>query len=161
MNAAAWKYLAVLGLGLVVSGCGGGGPRLYKAGGTVTRNQVPVEGAHVTFAYSDGNFASGYTDAAGKFQLNYVNRSGAAPGKCTVTVSKRGATTSTPPPAILDATPKSAEEQKAKLLAQEKQMAEATRQAEQKSPDDFTKTGMVYEITTDEIKNNFKIDIKD
>jgi hypothetical protein len=157
-----WKCLAVSALVLVVAGCGGG-PRLYKAGGTVTRNKKPVEGAHVTFAYDNGNFASGYTDAAGKFQLTYQNRpGGAVPGKCTVTVSKKGGGgPSTPAPAILDAPPKSAAEQKAKMDAVMKTMEESKKRAEEKSPDDFMKTGLTFEITTDESKNNFEIDITD
>ena len=162
MNTFLWKCLAVSALALVTAGCGGGGPRLYKAGGSVTRNKKPVEGAQVTFAYDDGNFASGFTDKAGKFQLTYQNRpGGAVPGKCTVTVSKQGGGTTMTPPAILDAPPKSAEERMAKLEAQKKMMEAATRQAEAKSPDDFVKTGLLFEITTDESKNNFEIDVKD
>ena len=162
MNSFLWKCLAVSALVFVVAGCGGGGPRLYKAGGTVMRNKKAVEGAQVTFAYDDGNFASGSTDAAGKFQLTYQNRpGGAVPGKCTVTVSKQGGGTSITPPAILDAPPKSAEDMKKKMEAQQKVMEAATRQAQAKSPDDFVKTGLIYEITTDESKNNFEIDIKD
>jgi hypothetical protein len=162
MNSLRWKCLVVLALGLVASGCSGGGPRLYKAGGTVTRNKVPVEGAQVTFAYEDGNFASGFTDKAGKFQLTYQNRpGGAVPGKCTVTVSKKGGGTSITTPAVLDAPPKSAEDMKAKMAAQQKVMEAATKQAEAKSPDDFMKTGLIYEVTTDESKNNFEIDVKD
>src|SRR5690242_10205745 len=116
MNTFRWKCLAVLTLALLASGCGGGGPRLYKAGGTVTRKKVPVEGAQVTFAYDDGNFASGHMDKAGKFQLTYQNRpGGAVPGKCKVTVSKRGGGTSIAAPAILDTPPKSAEDMKKKM----------------------------------------------
>ena len=156
-----WKCLAVSALVLVVAGCGGG-PRLYKAGGTVTRNKKPVEGAYVTFAYDNGNFANGTTDAAGKFQLTYQNRpGGAVPGKCTVSVSKKGTSSTEPAPAVLNAPPKSAEEQKAKMMAREKLMADATKRAAETSPDDFTKTGLIFEITTDESKNNFEIDVKD
>jgi hypothetical protein len=160
MNTFLWKCLAVSALALLAAGCGGG-PRLYKAGGTVTRNKNPVEGAQVTFAYDDGNFASGYTDKAGKFQLTYHNRpGGAVPGKCKVTVSKQGGgAASTPPPAILDAAPKSAEDMKKKREAQEDMMRKATDQAQAKSPDDFMKTGLIFEITTDESKNNFEIDV--
>jgi hypothetical protein len=158
-----WTCLAVSAMVVVAAGCSSSGPRLYKAGGTVTRNKKPVEGAHVTFAYDNGNFATGHTDAAGKFQLTYQNRpGGAVPGKCTVTVSKKGAGgPATPAPAILDAPPKSAEGMKAKMAAQQKAMEEATKRAEAKSPDDFMKTGFTFEITTDESKNNFEIEIKD
>jgi hypothetical protein len=162
MNTFRWKCLVVLALTFATAGCGGGGPRLYKAGGTVTRNTKPIEGAQVTFAYDDGNFASGYTDKAGKFQLTYQNRpGGAVPGKCKVTVSKKGGGTSITTPAILDTPPKSAEDMKKKKEAQEEVMRKATEQAQAKSPDDFVKTGFVFEITTDESKNNFEIDVKD
>ena len=166
MNISPWKFLAVSALVLVASGCSGSGPQLYKAVGTVTNNKVPVEGAQVTFAYDNGNFANGYTDADGKFELTYMNRpGGAVPGKCTVTVSKKGAATSTPPPAILDATPKSKEEQQAKQAAQQKVFAEfEKKQAEAEAAggsENFTKTGWVLEVTTDENANNFLIDLKD
>jgi len=157
-----WKCLAVLALVLVAAGCSGGGPRLYKAGGTVKRNNKPVEGAQVTFAYDNGNFANGHTDAEGKFQLTYQNLpGGTVPGKCTVTVSKMGRSATEPTPEVLKAPPKSAEEQKAKMLARQKLMADATKRAAETSPDDFTKTGFTFEITTDETKNNFNIEIKD
>jgi hypothetical protein len=165
MNIFSWTCLTVSAL--VLSGCGPGGPRLYKAGGTVTRKSVPVQGAQVTFAYDDGNFANGFTDASGKFQLNYMNRTGgAALGKCKVSVTKKAALTSAAPP-ILNATPKSAAEQKAKMAAMQQQMEEfARRQAERdavggSASGDFTKTGLNYEITTDESKNDFVIDVPD
>ena len=166
MNISPWKCVAVSALALVASGCGGGGPQLYKAGGTVTNNKAPVEGVQVTFAYDDGNFASGYTDSAGKFQLTYMNRPGANPGKCKVSITKRGGPTGNTAPAILNAPPKSAEEQKAKLAAQQKQMEQfAKKQAEQDAAGEgsgnFTKSGLVLEITTDENANNFVIDLKD
>jgi hypothetical protein len=167
MNTFAWKCVAVSALALVATGCGPGGPRLYKAGGTVTRKSVPVQGAQVTFAYDDGNFANGVTDAAGKFELAYMNRpGGAAPGKCKVSVTKKAAVTTGAPPPVLDATPKSEAEQKSKMAAMQQQMEEfARKQAERDAgggaSGDFTKTGLVYEITTDESKNNFVIDIPD
>ena len=158
-------FVATSALALVASGCTGGGPKLYKAEGTVTDNKVPVAGAQVTFAYDDGNFANGYTDAAGKFVLTYMNRpGGAAPGKCKVSITKRGGGTATAP-AILDATPKSAAEQKAKQEAQKQQMEEfGKKQAEldaEGGNTDLTKGRLTLEIKANEDENNFLIDLQD
>ena len=163
MNIFLWKCLAVAALALVALGCGGGGPQLYKAGGTVTNDKVPVEGAQVTFAYDNGNFANGFTDAAGKFELSYMNRlGGAVPGKCQVTISKKagasGATTTTD----FRKAPKSAEEQQA-MQAEQREMMEkqAAQDAAGGDSKDIMKTGLVLEVKTNESENNFVIDLKD
>ncbi|MGI8978759.1 MAG: carboxypeptidase-like regulatory domain-containing protein [Pirellulaceae bacterium] len=167
MNIFSWKCLAVAVLALVASGCGGGGPKLYKAGGTLTNNNVPVEGAQVTFAYEDGNFANGFTDAAGKFQLSYMNRpGGVVPGKCKVSVSKRAGAAGATATTDFSKTPKSAEEQQAMQAEQQKMMeAFANKQAELDvaggGSADISKSGLELEVTTDESKNNFVIDLKD
>ena len=167
MNIFPWKCLAVAALALVASGCGGGGPQLYKAGGTVTNDKVPVEGAQVTFAYDDGNFANGFTDAAGKFELSYMNRpGGVVPGICKVSVSKKagasGATTTTD----FRGAPKSPEDQKARQGEQQRMMeAFAKKQSELDAAGggsaDIAKSGLVLEIKANEIDNNFAIDLKD
>jgi hypothetical protein len=162
MNTFPWNCLAVAALALVASGCGGGGPRLYKAGGTVTDNNVPVEGAQVTFAYDDGNIANGFTDAAGKFQLNYMNHSGvAAPGKCKVSVSKRGGATGPTTTIDFKTSPKSEAEYKAREQERKKMMERQVVRDATGGSGDFTKSGLVLEITTDESKNNFAINLQD
>jgi hypothetical protein len=174
MNSLSWKCLAVLALALMVVGCGEPGPRLYKAGGTVNYKNAPVEGAAVTFAYEDGEFASGTTDAAGKFQLAYKGKpGGAALGKCKVTIIKLAATKVTAPAAAtenkvikseadfkaqekakMDAMLKIAEEQKA-------QSAGGAQALIPKKYGDPTTSGFAVEIVTDESKNNFTFDLKD
>jgi hypothetical protein len=154
-----WKFPAALALVLMISGCGPGGPRLYKAGGIVTHNKAPLAGAHVTFAYEDGNFASGYTDKDGKFELAYNNRTGGTvPGKCKVTITKRAGDSDGPPPAILDKVPKSAEEQRAKQQAQRERMQAFEKKDAAGAKADFEKS-VSLEVTTDESKNNFAIDL--
>src|SRR5678809_957740 len=111
MNSLSWKCLAILALALTVAGCGDGGPRLYKAGGTVTYKSAPVEAAQVTFAYEDGEFANGTTDKDGKFQLVYKGKpGGAALGKCKVTVVKQAGATAVASAPTPTGTPKTAEE---------------------------------------------------
>lgn len=165
MDISSWKYLAATALALAVVGCTGGGPRLYKAGGTVTHKSAPLEGAHVTFLYADGNFANGYTDAAGKFQLSYSGRIGAVPGKCKVTVSKKAGAAGVATTTNFKASPKSVEEQKAMMAEQQRMMEGTAKKQEQEAAGgasgDLTRSGLEYEITTDESKNDFVIDIKD
>lgn len=77
---------------LSVAGCGGGGPDLgtVPAGGTVTLDGTPVEGAVVTFSPDgEGHAAAGITDAAGVYVLTtQVKGDGAVPGSYQVIVSK-------------------------------------------------------------------------
>lgn len=165
MNSFSWKILAVLALALVVSGCGESGPRLYKAGGTVTYNSQPVEGATVTFAYDNGNFASGATDAAGKFQLIYMGRPGGTVlGKCTVSVAKVAGSGGTPPPA--------GEKDPLKMMEAMKAAGSSTMQGENNMntqpksliPAKYANastSGLTFEIKATEKDNDFPIDLKD
>lgn len=160
MNNLSWKILAVLAFALVIAGCGPGGPRLYKAGGTVTYNGKPVEGAQVTFGYPDGNFANGVTDAAGKFQLVYMGRVGALPGKCVVAVSK----VSTPAPSG-NAPPAGADPaEMAKAMEEFKKSQDKAGRPKSEIPEKFADpkiSGLTYEVTTDEKANDFNIELKD
>lgn len=166
MNSFSWKLLAVLALALVVAGCGPGGPRLYKAGGTVMYKDKPVEGATVTYHYDDGNFANGVTDSAGKYQLVYLGRpGGAALGKCKVTVAKLEA--SAMPAAPVVENPKTPEEWKAKqeaLMSAGKKGAEKKGAAKSLIPDKYAdplKSGLTTEIVSDESKNDYPIVLTD
>ncbi len=167
MNFLSRKCLAVATLALVVAGCSGGGPRLYKAGGKVTNNKVPVEGAQVTFVYDDGNFASGYTKPDGTFELTYMNRPGGAmPGKCTVTISKKAGAVGIMTRTNFKTVPKSEAEQKAMMAEQQRMMEETGRKQEEQEAagggsGDIMKSGLVVEVTTNESQNNFAIDLND
>ena len=158
-----WKCLALSALVLLASGCSGGGPRLYKAGGIVTDNNTPLAGAHVTFAYNDGEFASGVTDAAGKFELNAANRlGGAVPGQGTVTISKKAGAAGIGTTTDFKTPPKSPAEMQARMAEQKAMMEkQATRDAAGGASGDIMKTGLVLEIKTNESENNFVIDLKD
>jgi hypothetical protein len=171
MNSLSWKCLAVLALALVVAGCSDGGPRLYKAGGTVTYKNAPVEGAQVTFAYDDGNFANGTTDAAGKFQLTYMGKpGGAALGKCKVSVSKVVAPKVASAPS--NDKPKTKEEWEAKKKMMEgggamRTTIDDSKAAAAAAPSiprkyaDGTSSGLVFEIKANEKENDFPIELKD
>lgn len=172
MNSFSWKCLAVLALALFVLGCGNPGPKLYKAGGTVTYNTQPVDGAQVTLLYDDGNFASGFTDSAGKFQVSYLGRPGGALGKGKVGVTKAAAgaaNTMGVPEAPLK--PSTEEEYKAKMKAKEAEMdmmkkkvgqppevAKALIPAKYANP---STSGLTFEIKANEAENDLKIDLKD
>ena len=174
MNSLSWKCLAVLALALMVAGCGEPGPRLYKAGGTVTYKSAPVEGAEVTFAYDDGEFASGTTDAAGKFQLAYKGKpGGAALGKCKVTITKVPGVKTVAPAAATDTKVIKSEadykaQEKAKMdamlkFAEEKKAMDAAggQSLIPKKYSDPSTSGFAFEIVADESKNVFPLDLKD
>ena len=80
----------------MVIGCGGAPvdpnrPTTFEAGGTVTYNGSPLEGATVAFLPQDPKApgASGRTDASGKFVLTaFEAGDGAVPGSYLVTISK-------------------------------------------------------------------------
>jgi hypothetical protein len=171
MNSLSWKCLAVLALALVVVGCGDGGPRLYKAGGTVTYKSAPVADAHLTFAYDNGNFANAVTGPDGKFQLTYMGKpGGAALGKVKVGITKeKNITVAAPAP---NAKPKTPEEYKKMQAEKENAMkgyadAKAAQVAAgggdliPKKYKDAATSGLAFEITTDESKNNFEIKLED
>jgi hypothetical protein len=172
VNSLSWKCLAVLALAFVASGCGDGGPRLYKAGGTVTYKSAPVEGAQVTFTYDDGSFARGVSDRDGKYQLSHLGRSiGAAVGKCKVSVTKTSNVSAAPPPVAGAAkTKEEIEREKMKMLNSsrevvDKQAAMAAAGGSQplipKKYADASTSGFSFEITANESANNFTLDLKD
>ena len=82
---------------VMVIGCSGGPavdpnrPATVPAGGTVTYNGQPLEGATVAFLPKTPTDpgASGRTDASGKFSLTaFAPGDGAVPGSYLVTISK-------------------------------------------------------------------------
>jgi len=79
---------------LVLAGCSDPDARYSKVEGTITYNGAPLADATVSFAptSSEGEYASGLTDASGKFMLTSAGAidggRGALPGDYTVTVSK-------------------------------------------------------------------------
>ena len=98
-----WSNLVPATLLMTVVGCGGGGEgagnreKTVAVSGVVTFNNVPVEGATVTFSPGSGaatdskaKAAFGVTDANGTYHLTtYALNDGAIPGNYFVTVSKQ------------------------------------------------------------------------
>jgi len=83
--------LVLIGLVLGCSGPGRDRPKTVKAGGKVTLDGVPVEGATVTFSpqAKDGRAAFGKTDSQGRFTLAVSNTiDGVVPGAYQVGISK-------------------------------------------------------------------------
>lgn len=167
VNSFFWKCLPVLAIALVITGCGSG-PSLYKAGGTVTYKGQPVSNAAVTFYYGedDGNFAVGQTDTNGKFNLSYLGSpKGAKPGKCNVSVTKFETTSvaapkTTDPLEMTKAMAKIGDEQKKKQGAGGGEPAGPKNDLPAKYANVKT-SGLTYEITTDEKKNDFAIVLAD
>lgn len=61
---------------------------LANAGGDVTLNGQPLDGAVVTFEAPDGQFSYGQTDASGHYDLQFDSvKKGVTPGKKTVRIS--------------------------------------------------------------------------
>ena len=172
MNSFSWKCLAVLALAFVAGGCSDGGPRLYKAGGTVTYKSAPVEGAQVTFTYDDSSFSSGISDKDGKYQLSHQGRSvGAALGKCKVSVNKVSSVSMAPPPATGAAkTKEEIEKDKMNSLSASKDLVDKQAAMDAaggsqalipKKYADASSSGFSFEITANESANNFPLDLKD
>ncbi len=86
-------YCVASCVAIFLAGCGGGGPKLLPATGTVTYKNTPVEGAVVSFRCQEANkIATGTTDAQGRFELStYQGGKGAVAGKHKVTVTKTSA----------------------------------------------------------------------
>jgi hypothetical protein len=101
-------FVALLVATLVV-GCGEGS-KLLPASGTVTYQGKPLEGALVSFLGPGNVLGSGTTDAAGKYTITTLGKSGATPGKNQVAITKQSGASSVPKAASGPATPPSPEE---------------------------------------------------
>ena len=88
-----WIWVYCLIVAATCLGCGDSGkrPPTAKAGGTITVNGQPVEGANVYFSpRSGGRAAYGVTDRRGRFQLSTTPTvSGALPGTYGVGIAKQ------------------------------------------------------------------------
>lgn len=85
-----WKtVLVAVALPFVaLAGCGEGGPRLVKAGGTVKYKGAPLAKADVVFISEAGGMPSiGRTDEQGHFQLSTSARPGAPVGSHKVAIT--------------------------------------------------------------------------
>lgn len=87
-----YRRVFAAGLLAAVAALSGCGPKLVPAGGTVTLDGTPVEGAMVTFVAEDGGATyTGQSDAGGAFTLSSGAEPGAMPGKYKVLVTKTAA----------------------------------------------------------------------
>ena len=88
MRRTVWIIGACAALALTAAGCGGDdGPQLAEAGGTVTYNGKPVQGANVVFVPESGPAAYGSTGPDGTFTWMTQGQRGAmvGPGKVAIT----------------------------------------------------------------------------
>jgi hypothetical protein len=88
--------MALVVAGCSLAGCGSGDEsdsfKLVSATGTVTHNGKPLDGALVVFTPEPGNKPStpgrGETGSDGRYTVAFRGRSGVAPGKYLVSVTK-------------------------------------------------------------------------
>jgi hypothetical protein len=167
MNNSVWKCLGLVMATCLAVGCGSG-PRLYKAGGTVTYKGQPVDKAAITFIYDDGGSASGLTDATGKFQLVYLGKSGGtAAGKGSMMVTKLSGDTAKPSVAATFKDPlKMSEAEKKQLMDSARTKLETKTEAPVAKMElppkygDPKTSGLNYEILPKN-DNNFVVELKD
>jgi hypothetical protein len=90
-NARPPLLVAVAVAAAALFGCDSG-PKLVPVTGTVTLDGKPLEGANIAFVPEQGNSAvtqgTDLTGASGNYKIMYNNRSGLAPGKYKVAISK-------------------------------------------------------------------------
>ncbi|HVJ67593.1 MAG TPA: hypothetical protein VM510_06400 [Caulifigura sp.] len=82
--------LALLGLAVVMSGCGASGPALGTVSGQVRLNGQPLPYALIVFepAEQAGTYGSGYADQDGRYQLQFSRRrKGALVGRHLVRIT--------------------------------------------------------------------------
>jgi hypothetical protein len=112
--------LALLLLGLMcLVGCGGAKSKTYPVEGTVTLDDVPVEGATVTFnPITEGAvIATGRTDDKGVFHLTtYTSGDGAVAGEYAVTISKTEVKAGTNETDMKNMTPEQRMKENAKMM---------------------------------------------
>jgi hypothetical protein len=85
------KYLVLLAITALASGCGDSNPKTYPVSGVVTLDGKPVPGATVTFIPDDSKSKSAATncDAQGKYSMStFKQGDGAIPGSYKVIVAK-------------------------------------------------------------------------
>lgn len=72
---------------VALAGCGRDGPPMAEAGGIVTYNGAPLQGATVVFQPDSGPVSVGTTDAEGRFELmtNGEPEAVVGPGKVAIT----------------------------------------------------------------------------
>lgn len=110
-------------LQFTVVGCGGnpaGDVALVAAGGTVTLNGQPLEGANISFVPEKGPIANGVANKEGKFSLATGTSPGAPLGPCQVTITAAAPGSVQAPSAAgpnMQAPPKNEEEVRQRLEA--------------------------------------------
>jgi hypothetical protein len=88
-----WFQCAAPFLFVVLSGCGGSGPKIVPVAGTLTHKGKPVANAVVHFTPEHGRPSSGVTDEEGHFTLKYdAAHDGTEAGKNIVSLKARPST---------------------------------------------------------------------
>ena len=150
------RAMACLPIVLAI-GCPSSSSRMVPAGGTVTYNGSPVEGAAVSFtpvAGGKGQSAMASTNSSGRFDLTTSNTGdGALPGKYNVTVIKREN-----PQDKLDADT-SADERLRKSQDADGTGRRAAKSLIPEKYSDVKTSGLIHTVDVD--GSEFKIDLKD
>ncbi len=141
---------AVLGVGLVGCGGGGGGPDLVGVKGKVTYKGEALAGATVSFISEKGTPAVGSTDSAGAFSLSTNGKPGAAKGEYRVGVTKTASATGSANPSPEDMM---------KMMKGGKMPA--TKAEIPAKFGDPKKSGLTATVGSDASKNDFTFELKE
>ncbi len=82
------RICLLVGMCLLLAGCGKGGPEIASVKGKVTMDGTPLANASVVFVPEHGRPAGGRTDSDGNYELTFTSgRMGTMPGKNKVKIS--------------------------------------------------------------------------
>lgn len=160
------RVIPVLVCACLAIGCSGSsGPKLVKAGGTVTYQGRPLSGATVVFVSDKGQVATGVTDSAGKFTLQTGVSQGAVlgPGKFAITAAASGSSSSLDSVANQPKTQAEADAYMQKAAEMQKAIAEGRGKEVlpiSLIPEKYSKadtSNLAFTIESDSSKNDFNI----
>jgi hypothetical protein len=81
------RGFALMLLGVVLAGCGAGGPEIAYVTGKVTMDGKPLPNATVVFVPENGRPAGATTNEEGEYVLNFAQgRKGAIPGESVIRI---------------------------------------------------------------------------
>ena len=150
--------MGLLSMSMFVGCSGASSVKVYPAGGTITYDGKPLEGATVMFVPAKGAPSDGTTDASGKYTIKTNGKPGAPVGSNKVIVSKAPAGISSNLPA--NPTPEDL-----KLMGQ-KMMQKGGKPLVAKSeiPEKYSQvegSGLSADVTSNASQNVFDFDLKD
>ena len=146
--------MGLLSMSMFVGCSGASSVKVYPAGGTITYDGKPLEGATVMFVPAKGAPSDGTTDASGKYTIKTNGKPGAPVGSNKVMVSKA-------PAGIPSNMPANPTPDDMKLMMQKggKPLA-----AKSEIPEKYSQvegSGLSADVTSNASQNVFDFDLKD